>query len=135
MLFRSAHHLVLVRSDVFAENAERRVAIAFLDVTEDLVVSPVLLDDIDDVLEHAWLADALRHRTRRLVGPRRQSRGLNRGMTEVVQRRPRMVYQLPPRRHGDERERSEILAGLELRLLARFKLLRRAKALDVRDAK
>ena len=67
-----AHHLVLVRRDLLAEDAEVRVAVALLHIAEDLVVGAVLLDDVDDVLEDARLADALGHGTRRLAGARRQ---------------------------------------------------------------
>ena len=51
-----AHHLVLVRRDALAEDAERGVAVAFLDVTEDLVVGAVFLDDVEDVFEDRRLA-------------------------------------------------------------------------------
>ena len=65
-----AHHLVLIRGDVFAEDAERRIAVALFQRAEDLIVGAVLLDDIDDVLEHARLAAALRHRACGLAGSR-----------------------------------------------------------------
>ena len=44
-----------------AEDAERRIAVASADISQNLVVGPVLLDDVDDVLEDARLADALGH--------------------------------------------------------------------------
>ena len=61
-----ARELVLVGRDPLAEDAECGVAVALGDVAEDLVVGAVLLDDVDDVLEDARLADALRHRARRV---------------------------------------------------------------------
>ena len=97
-----AHHLVLIRGDVFAEDAERRIAVALFQRAEDLIVGAVLLDDIDDVLEHTRLATALRHRARGLAGSRWQSRRLNRAVTEVVQRGARMIRQLLPRRNRHE---------------------------------
>ncbi|MCZ7640843.1 MAG: hypothetical protein M5U12_35175 [Verrucomicrobia bacterium] len=54
-----ADELVLVRSDAFAKDAKARVAPALGQRAEDLVVGPVLLDDVDDVLDEARLADAL----------------------------------------------------------------------------
>ena len=48
-----------------------RIAIAFLDIAEHLVVGAVLLDDVDDVFENTGLAGALRDRPRGLPGARR----------------------------------------------------------------
>ena len=53
---------VLVRRDLFAELHQRRVAVAPDVVAEDLVVGPVLLDDVDDVLDRRRLADVVRDR-------------------------------------------------------------------------
>ena len=63
-----ADELVLVGRHLLAEDAQGRVAVAFGDVAEDLVVGAVLLDDVDHVLEDARLADALGHGPGRLVG-------------------------------------------------------------------
>src|SRR5580700_7082581 len=43
--------LVLVRSDVGAIDGERRVAVADLQIAEDLIKGAVLFDDVDDVLD------------------------------------------------------------------------------------
>ena len=40
---------MLVGSDVFAVHHQRGVAVGFFDVAEELIVSAVLLDDVDDV--------------------------------------------------------------------------------------
>jgi hypothetical protein len=56
-----ADELVLVRRHLFAEDAQGRVAVSRSDVAEDLVVGPVFLDDVNDMLEDARLADALGH--------------------------------------------------------------------------
>ena len=56
-----ADELVLVGRDAFAENAQIRVAVAGRHVAENLVVSSVFLDDINDVLEDAGFADAFGH--------------------------------------------------------------------------
>ena len=53
---------VCVGRDVFAEDRERRIAVAQLDVAEDLVVRAVLADDVEDVLDRRRRADALRDR-------------------------------------------------------------------------
>src|SRR5688572_10742505 len=79
-----AHHFVLVRRDAFLEDAERRIAVTFLDVAEDLIVSTVFLDDIDNVLEHAWLIGALWHGTRRFIWPGGQARCLDGAVAHVA---------------------------------------------------
>ena len=47
------NQLVLIRRDLFAENAEGRVAVALRDVAKDLVVAAVFLDNIYDVINGA----------------------------------------------------------------------------------
>ena len=42
---------VMVRRDRVGEEAQVRVAVAFLDVAEDLVVGAVLFDDVEYVLD------------------------------------------------------------------------------------
>src|SRR5689334_6128563 len=63
--------LVQVGSDAFAENAKRGIAVPLGNITENLVVCPILLDDVNDVLEHARLSYALGHRPGQLAGTRR----------------------------------------------------------------
>jgi hypothetical protein len=58
---------VLVRRHVLAVLLQRRVAVAFGDVTEELVVGPVVLDDQEDVLDRRRVAEPLRDRYRLLV--------------------------------------------------------------------
>src|SRR2546423_5560510 len=53
-----AGDLVLVRSAFFSEDAEIGIAVSLLHVAEHLVVSAVLLQDINHVFEKARLADA-----------------------------------------------------------------------------
>ena len=43
--------LVMIGRDVLAEEHQRRVAIALLDIAENLVVGAVFLHDVDDVLD------------------------------------------------------------------------------------
>jgi hypothetical protein len=57
---------MLVGSDLLAEEDEFGVAVGVRDVAEDLVVGAVLFDDVDDVLDGAGLADALRDDARLL---------------------------------------------------------------------
>ena len=47
---REIRHGVLVRSHLLAEDRQPRVAVAFLYISENLIVSAVFLDDVDDVL-------------------------------------------------------------------------------------
>ena len=68
-----AGQLVLVGRNALAENAEGGIAVALFHVTQHLVVSAVLLDDIHDVLEDAGFAHSLGHWSRRLAWTRRQS--------------------------------------------------------------
>ena len=48
---------VLIGRHFFAENAEARVAVSFLDVAEDLIVRAIFFDDVNDVLDEAGLAE------------------------------------------------------------------------------
>ena len=66
-LFRQT---MLIWSDIAAENTEVFVSIAAFDITEDLIVSAVFLDDVDDVFDQARFADAFGNCFRRLIGPR-----------------------------------------------------------------
>src|SRR5207247_10954665 len=67
-----AHHFVLIGRDLFAKNAEGRIAIAAPLIAEHLIVGAVLLDNINDMLEEARFANSLRDGPRRLAGPRGQ---------------------------------------------------------------
>ena len=42
---------VLIRRDLFAEDGQLRIAVGVWQVAELLIVGPVLLDDVDDVLD------------------------------------------------------------------------------------
>src|SRR5207248_1400485 len=75
--------LVQVGRDFFREDAERRIAVAAAIITEHLVVSAILFQDINDVPEDARLADALGHRPGRLVWTGWQ-RGEGQLVTSVV---------------------------------------------------
>ncbi len=61
---------VLVRSDLFAEDGQRRVAVGAGQVTELLIVGAVLLDDVDDVLDLRRYADLTRNNGRAPTGGR-----------------------------------------------------------------
>ena len=67
---------VLIRRHLAPEEHQFRVAIALWEVAENLVVSAVLFENVNYVLDRARLADALGNRARRLVfagGERRLS--------------------------------------------------------------
>ncbi len=95
-----ADELVLVRRDARAEGAEAGVAVAFLHVAENLVVRTVLLDDVNDVLEHARLADTFGNGLGGPVFARRQFRLRQQRITQVGQGGLRERRQLFRRRHG-----------------------------------
>ena len=56
---------VMVRRHRPAEDTEPRVPVAARQIAEKLVVGPVLLDDVDHVLENGRLAGPLRYRQQR----------------------------------------------------------------------
>ena len=61
---------VQIGRDPLAVNAERGIAFALLHVSQDQVVGPVLLDDINHMTEKRWFARPIRHGAGRLPGPR-----------------------------------------------------------------
>jgi len=65
-----ADKLVLVGINVFAEDAEARIAIGFFDIAQDLVVCAVFFNYVNDVFNEAGFADAFGNRYRFLIGPR-----------------------------------------------------------------
>ena len=81
-----ADDFVFVRRHALAENAQIRVAVAFAHVAKHLIVSAIFLDDIDDVLENAWLADAFWHRHSRLIFARQQFGLRQKRITQISQR-------------------------------------------------
>ena len=46
-----ARELVVVRRDAFAEQDQRRIAVTFLHIAQNLIVRPIFLHDVDDVLD------------------------------------------------------------------------------------
>src|SRR5689334_4752100 len=58
---------VMIRRYKLRINAQARIAISLRDVAKDLVVSLVLLQNVEDMLENRRLADAQRHWYRRLA--------------------------------------------------------------------
>src|SRR5215213_10538382 len=50
----------MIRRDLIAEEAERRIAVSFTEIAEDLVERAVFLDDVDDVLDGRRVADFAR---------------------------------------------------------------------------
>ena len=124
----------MVGGDVLAEDAERRVAVALGQIAEHLVVGAVLLDDIDDVLEDARLADALGHGPGRLVRARGQFGFLQQTVAEVVQRRLGQARQFPLVRHRHQRQGAEILMRVVFDGLAGLEVFGGADAFDVGDA-
>ena len=51
-----AREFVLIRGDVSTVHGERRIAVRFRDVAEDLIVRPIFLDDVDDVVNRVLAA-------------------------------------------------------------------------------
>src|SRR5262245_29235628 len=83
-----ANYFVLIGRKAFAENAKRRIAVALSDIAEYLIVSPIFLNNVNNMFEHTWLADAFRHRARRSIRTRRQCRFLEERITHVGQSGP-----------------------------------------------
>ena len=50
----------MVWADILAEQTQLWIAIPFLHIAKERIVGLVFLDDVDDVLENTWFADALR---------------------------------------------------------------------------
>ena len=63
-----ANQLVLIRGDSLAKNAEGWIAFALREIAQDLVVSAIFFDDVDDVRDRARFADAFGDGDRFLVG-------------------------------------------------------------------
>src|SRR5207302_4616709 len=51
-----ARELVMVGSDAFGKKAQRRIAVAFGHIPENLVVRPILFYDVNAILKRTWLA-------------------------------------------------------------------------------
>ena len=52
---------MVIRADILAEQTQLWIAIPFLHVAKERVIGLVFFDDVDDVFEDTWLADALRN--------------------------------------------------------------------------
>ena len=105
--------LVLVRRHAPAKNAQVRVTISFAHVAENLVVTAVFLDDINDVLKHAWLTDTFGHRHDRLICARRQFCLRQERITQIGQSGLREFLQIIFRRNGNQRKRAGVLLCVE----------------------
>ena len=64
---------------------ERRIAIAFSDVAEHLIIGAVFLDDINHVFENAGFADTFRDWPSWLIRAGRLACGLHNSMPEIGQ--------------------------------------------------
>ena len=105
-----ARQRVRVRRHLLAEDGQRRIAVALLEVAEDLIVGAVLADHVEHVLDRRGIADAARDRRRRRRAGRRQllrvgvgrqlddARGVRGEARRVrhVDDRQRALQQLPP---------------------------------------
>ena len=60
-----ADHLVLIGSDPLAEDAKRCIAVAARIIAQNLIIRAIFFNHVNDVFEHARLADPLRYRPRR----------------------------------------------------------------------
>jgi len=125
---------VLVGRELFAEDAEAGVTVAFGHVAENLVVGAVFLDDVDDVLEHAGLAHALGNGPRGLVRARREQRFGEPWVTDVAQGGLGLHGELAPGGDGNERKRAEKVFGVEFGGFAGSEAFGRADAAHVGDA-
>ncbi len=100
-----ASQRMVVGRDGLGEQAEVRLAVALGHVAEDLVVSAILLDDIDDVLDRRRITDLRRDGVARGRGG-----AADRGRIAAVQRRARvdglrMGRHPPGVGHGDDGQR------------------------------
>ena len=76
---------VVIRADILAEQTQLWIAIPFLHIAKERVIRLVFFDDVDDVFEDTWLADALRD--------------WNRG--NITGRKPCRSAEIPPVIDGD----------------------------------
>ncbi len=98
-----ARYFVLIGGNVLAEDAQIRIAIAFLHIAQHLVITPVLLDNINDVFEHARFARPFGNGPRRLAVARWQTRLRQPRVTNVGQRLTVQFGQLPRIRFAHQR--------------------------------
>ncbi len=127
---------MLVRRHPLAEDAEGGVAVALRHVTQHLVVRPVLLDDVDDVLEEAGLADALGDRHGGNAGAGREERPGDALAMIVLPNGRGESGKVRGRGDGNEGERAVILMGVESGAAGQLVgPSGRLQALDVGDAK
>jgi len=127
-----AHYLVLVRRDLGAEDAQRRIAVALGDIAQNLIVGPVLLDDVDHVLEHGRLAHPLGDGPGRLVGSGRPRGFLQKWIPVVVQHPTRHRGQFLFRWDRNERQRPVVLMRVVLVRSLLLEAVGQADPLDVR---
>ena len=80
-----ADHFMLVGSHLLAKDAQGADRRFRGDISQYLVVGPVLFDDVDDMVEHAWLSHAFGHGLRRDIGARRQAGFGDQRITKIVQ--------------------------------------------------
>ena len=108
-----ADELVLVGGDLLAEDAQGGIAVPRGDVAQDLVVGPVLLDDVDDVLENARLSDPLGDGPGRLAGAR-LGQGLGYPPAAVILLDdPGQLPEVLLPRFGEDRNRAAVLVSIE----------------------
>ncbi len=100
---------MLIGRHAFAKDAKPRIAVAFLDVPQDLIVGAVFLDQINDMFEDRRFADAFGHGAWWLTGPGRQKHILFHGATIVAKHGQGLQFQLRFVRQGNERKRAEVL--------------------------
>ena len=121
---------VLVGRHFFSKHHQPRIAIALLHVAKNLIVSAVLLDDVEDVLEQRRLAVAYGHRDRPGVGARPVQAGQAMGQAVVGMHRGRVPGQRNGIGHLEDRDRAEMIVRV-LSLFQRPRLGQRTVPLDV----
>ncbi len=92
---------VVVGRDVAAEDAQIRVPVALSHVPEELIVSPVLLDHVDDVVEEGRLSQPFRYRDRLLPRGALLPRAQDLRHASVGPHLPRILLQPGAARHWD----------------------------------
>ena len=132
--YELARQFVLVRRHLGPEDAQAGVAVALRQVAQHLVIRPVLLDDVDDVLEHAGLAHALGHRPGGLTRARRQPRFGDLRIAHVDQGGGGQRREFLVRGQRQQRERSEKVLRVQFHGRVLLENLRRADAFDVGDS-
>ena len=111
--------------------AEEGIAVACVDIPEDLVIGAVFLDNVNDVFDERGLSHALRDYAGRLVGPGGQHCCGEPCVTHIQQRNGRHVRKGISGGDGDDGNGSEEVLGIELHFLPGLEQFARTDSLDI----